>query len=1075
MTVIFRFTRSLASLAILIVAYWLYALIAVPIIEPAARASQQKAATAEQIAGARDARSHERKQLERWFPPGSWELTTEMVLETPRGKLLLKDYETLPGGWLKFRPCTMVFLPDAGQGDPRQPSQPVILQVPEGAELQFDETLDLGKGKIGNLVAGKLLGRFTIRSDQKQPGPEDDLLIVARDAELKDNRVVSPYPIEFRLGPNQGSGSDVEIDLGAGTIGGKKEEGGLRLEGIKSFTLKRDVIVLLDAGRGSLLGGLHTAAPGGPAVAAAVKAGPPSAPPPAARRDPFGATDELPLRIACQGPFRFNMVALEASFEDRVDVLRLNSGGQSDRLQCQRLSMFFAPAGAADPSNPAGGKSPALGKLQPSRLEAHGHPVTVESPADDVEAVGEILRYDLRSREVSLEGEHPVMLRRGPNRITAPRVEFKPSDDGRFGTFSAGGPGKMEGVAPDDPLRKFAASWKQRLSFGPDGPNHVFSLRGDARAEMLGYGGIEAEEIHVWLFEKPRDIKVLPAAHRAARPAPAAGQFENLPFAPQRMMAAGNVRLDALQLTGRVGEMQVWFKPAPPVIGKLADGSPVEELPAPPGARRAAPPQLGGLNSRQRFNVTGGLLQAEVLVGPSGTQLGKLRIHEHASVLETQTQVPGERPLAISGSDIDYEQTDPTNGLLVVTGEPAPGKPAHIEGRGLTLDGGTIRMDRGRNELLINGPGALTVPAPNDLQGRPAANAQSLGVRWQRGLIFDGYVAHFAEKVICDFDNHQLRTEQLDVTFSSRVNFASSPGQTQPEMSAVACLGPVTLDGRTYNNGQQASLEHMQAFDLTYDRASGAIHARGPGEMTMVRRGAFQFAPGGAQRQVTGLPVAPPPRSGPPVRNISTDAGGVGADGGGADEELPTPTNSAAAAAEGFSYVHIEFPTELRGNFPTAPGDSRPRVVQFSERVKTTYGPVAHWNAKIDPDDVDRQLTGDTAPKSIVLMNSNLLTVTVLPPGAAGPQATELEASGNVNVEGINFEKQNFFARADRLSYTDVKDLLILQGDGRTPAELARQEPYGTAAGRKIFFWPGTNRIKVDGAQSIDFSLPTGS
>jgi len=35
--VIFRFTRSLASLAILIAVYWLYALIVVPIIEPAAR------------------------------------------------------------------------------------------------------------------------------------------------------------------------------------------------------------------------------------------------------------------------------------------------------------------------------------------------------------------------------------------------------------------------------------------------------------------------------------------------------------------------------------------------------------------------------------------------------------------------------------------------------------------------------------------------------------------------------------------------------------------------------------------------------------------------------------------------------------------------------------------------------------------------------------------------------------------------------------------------------------------------------------------------------------------------------
>ena len=60
--------------------------------------------------------------------------------------------------------------------------------------------------------------------------------------------------MEFRLGPNHGSGRDIEIDLGPGTIGAKKEEGGLQLDGIKSFAVKRDVVVMLDAGRGGLMG-----------------------------------------------------------------------------------------------------------------------------------------------------------------------------------------------------------------------------------------------------------------------------------------------------------------------------------------------------------------------------------------------------------------------------------------------------------------------------------------------------------------------------------------------------------------------------------------------------------------------------------------------------------------------------------------------------------------------------------------------------------------------------------------------------------------------------------------------------
>ena len=1073
---IFRFTRSLASLAILIVAYWLYALIAVPIIEPAAKSRLKKGASAADMASARNARSYGRKQLEGWFPPGSWELSTEMVLETPRGKLLLNQYEALPDGWLKFRPCTMVFMRDSGPvANGGKPNAPVILQVPDGAELKFDEPPDLQHGKIGNLVEGRLVGRFTIRSDQKLPGPKDDLLIVARDAELRDNRVISAHPMEFRLGMNHGSGRDIEIDLGEGTIGAKKEEGGLQLEGIKSFSVKRDVVVMLDAGRGGLMGRHEkekktSPPPFGPAAipslpAAALATGVPGAP---------GVPQELPLRIVCQGPFRFNMAALEASFEDKVDVLRLNEGGQSDRLQCQRLSMFFASSNAAE-KPPEGAKPGSLGRLEPVRLEAYGQPVTVESPADDAEAVGEILRYNLKTKEVSLEGQHPVMLRRGKERIVAPKVQFRPSEDGRFGSFSATGPGKMEGTAPDDPQRRFAATWTKLLSFGPDGPNHVFSLRGDARAEMLGYGVLEADEIHVWVFERKRQAGGPPGMHRAARPPQSGGGMQNMPFTPQRMMAAGNVRLDAMQLTGRIGEMQIWFKPALPPISKLPDGRTVEELPPPPGAPRPAPaagiPQIGGLNSRQRFNVSGRLLQAEVLVGPTKTDLGKLRIHDQARVAETQTASPQERPLLVAGHDIDYSQTDPTQGVLVVTGDVTRGKQGHIEGRGLALDGDVIRLDRGRNELTINGPGRLAVPIDQDLQGNPLASAQPVDVRWKGGLIFDGNMAHFTKQVACEFDNHVLRTEQLDVSFSERIDFANPPGQKRPELGALACHGAVTLDGRTFAQGKQTSVEHMQAFDLTFDRASGAVHATGPGEMTTVRLGALALGPMAPRQQLTGVPSKTQQvRRGPPARQISTQNGAENS-----GEELPSPAGAAASAEDILTYIHVAFPTEMRGTLSLTRGEQRPNVVQFSERVKTTYGPVGSWNGKIDADDIDRQLAaGQSAPSSVVLMNSDLLTVTQIPAGAGGKQANELEASGTVDIEGINFQKQNFFARADKLSYTDAKDLLILQGDGRAPAELAQQAPYGTVAGRKIFFWPRENRFKVDDAQSVDFNVPAG-
>ena len=102
------------------------------------------------------------------------------------------------------------------------------------------------------------------------------------------------------------------------------------------------------------------------------------------------------------------------------------------------------------------------------------------------------------------------------------------------------------------------------------------------------------------------------------------------------------------------------------------------------------------------------------MVGPLGTQLGKLRIHE-------QTAADAKHKLnflksALVGNDNRLSQTDPSQGVLVVTGDIARGQQGHIEGRGLTLDGDVIRLDRGRNELTIKGPGKLTVPVDRDLQ-----------------------------------------------------------------------------------------------------------------------------------------------------------------------------------------------------------------------------------------------------------------------------------------------------------------------------------------------------------------------
>jgi hypothetical protein len=65
------------------------------------------------------------------------------------------------------------------------------------------------------------------------------------------------------------------------------------------------------------------------------------------------------------------------------------------------------------------------------------------------------------------------------------------------------------------------------------------------------------------------------------------------------------------------------------------------------------------------------------------------------------------------------------------------------------------------------------------------------------------------------------------------------------------------------------------------------------------------------------------------------------------------------------------------------------------------------------------------------------------------------------------------------MTYAQTSDLLIFEGDGRTDAELYRQEHAGSEASsiiaQKILYWHKDNRAKVEGLRSMNMNqYPNG-
>lgn len=1055
------------SLAAVLASYALYAVTVVPLIEPQARLGEKPAPVG---TSPRKLPDQADPRLLAWFgdQPGAWELQNPKRLENEQGILLFRDYQTYEGGKLKIHPCTIIFLPhDEGAAATDRARQAVILQAPDGAILKFDRDFDIRRGNVGRLVGGLLLGKVTVRSDDKQPGPHDDLLISTHDVDLTQSTVSTPHPVQFRWGPNHGSGRGMQIEI----LPDEKKRGpslknGPPVKGLKSFTLRSQVQLHLQLEKG-LAWAETQGVPAGrqhPDSRASTLTLPADSQTP----QPVEVPRSAPIKIACRGPFLFDFVKQTATFEDQVDVLRLNLNGPSDQLTCEVLALYFREAAPSAPpaqdANPqtngsttaAAKKSPLsdMPKLELQRIEARGNPVVLSAPASAVYARGERLEYDLASGRVGLEDSREAAFRQESNEIRARQLQYQPGPDGRVGQFLADGGGWLSWEVtsqavgrqpgqndPAAPPRRFEASWSRRLYCRPHDGRQVISVEGAAKTRLTELGTLTAEEIHAWLTEQ------LPPADQPAAPAPAQTRRPARPSSkliPDRMLATDNVRVDSPQLTGRTRRLEIWFTSTPanepaahpdPRTAATPIGT-AGQRPAPSQSldprsptspdRRAAEPGSGqgeilsdasrAASSVQRFDATGDKVEAQVKLHDRAADITELRVTGSAQLWEAQTAQISDLPLKITGDIVQAHHANLPTARVTVSGAPA-----HVEGRGLTLEGAAIHLDRGANRVWIDGQGQLTLQVDRDLHGRTDLQPLPLEVTWQGRMFFDGQTATFERKVVGRRDRQRLNTETLEVGLLERVDFNNPRSSKRPELERIACREGVYLERQLFGPQGLDAVEQMRAADLSIQHSTGAIVASGPGWLQRVGRARGQ--------SLLTLPGR------------------------------PQPAAAASAEQQGLEYLHVSFQRGMSGNLHR-------REMTFADQVQSVYGQVQDWSQLIDPDEPEQ--LGERG----VVVTCDQLTVAEMP-GEGNERWLDLLAAGNTLIEG-----QSFTARGDRLTFSQEHELIILEGTSRAYAELWRQARAGArtshAAARKIYYWRQSNRIKVEDARFLDLNQLPG-
>ncbi len=999
------------AFSIVLLAFVVFRLTAVPLIEPPRRVATNR----EQRGPDRihNAVEEQRRRLEIFFQPGDWELDNAKVLETSQGMLILKDYKTLGEGRVEIRPCTVVLLPDDHEqlDNEAKARRAVLMRAPEGAVLQFEE-FNIRMARVGKFIGGDLTGEITIHSRQKDPGPEDDLLVRTRDVQLAGNQIVTEAPVSFRLGRSNGSGRLMQIEL----LPDRANNGGTHgpnVGGINSFKLMHDVK-------------LHLALDD---VKQEEKTADPSRTPEKPKEP------EPPVEITSRGPFVFDVERRVATFTDHVDVLRLVPDAPSDQLLCETLAVHFSPRGAAAPA--ANSTSPGkLPKLEPAWIEAFGNPVVARAPSSKIEARGEYLAYDLRTRSGMLQARRQgeqVRVSQAANEIQARELHFAPSaTKGELGSFLAIGPGWMRGTLPDQPDEPIEARWSHEARLRPHEGMQVLSVTGRAYVKSFARGDLAADEIHAWLIPGaalPDGTKSKPT--------------------PNRLLATGDVKFNSTQIEGQVDRLETYFEQpatiAPANFLPTAAGTSVIQpsvyLQAAQGAGVSAPspsPIIGATPltatpnllaqepvdapPAQRFDVRGKNLRIKLILEEPQARLAELVIDQDVELNEIQTTNPDDKPMRLTGDRVHLTQQAPQQSLVTITG-----RPAHVEAQGMALDAPRIELDQTANLLLAPGAGKMDIFVDRDLDGNPLPEPKPLQVTWQAGMEFDGLIARFHQAEARQ-EQQVLKANELKVTMQEPINFQrgmadKSPGasnEAPTKLARIDCTGDVHLYQYLYELGQLVAYRELRARDLGIDQESGDLLAHGHGSLQSV-----QF---GSQNPLMENSIAQPPPS----------------------------TAAPGDKPEKLNFLGVEFAEAITGNM-------KRKEMTFHHRVQAVYGPVTEMRAKLDP----RRFNPKDAES--FWLTTDALTVRQGPKNPQGKPTAELETDGDTRIEA-----QKFNAWASKLTYAQAKDLITLKGDGYTDAVISRIERVGdapkeTRAGT-IQYSRANQSVTVGDFQYLDFS-----
>ncbi|MFN6049922.1 MAG: LptA/OstA family protein [Planctomycetia bacterium] len=673
--------------------------------------------------------------------------------------------------------------------------------------------------------------------------------------------------------------------------------------------------------------------------------------------------------------------------------------------------------------------------------------MVLTSDEEKLEAHGNDFYYDAKNSTAILKGTPEMWALKEGNLLHALEMSIQdhkadpkiPGAKG-FQKAVAKGPGWIDIKEKDKKQQKpVRASWKDQLISNREDNMDVLTLVGDAKFLDPGHDQqLSGDSIKVWL-KSPEAQKL--ENSKESNPAPSPSMGKRL----HRVEAIGNVSADSKDLIIRdSGRLAVWFKNmqvenAIPTSNPLQDGTKVGATNAiNPTPQEKAPinpiPNNLSLNQGKANNQTDNKkprpihlnarsIEAWVQQVNNKNKVEKLWTEGSVSVKQ-DSEKPGEKGVDVKGDTLQLT-AHPEGNFLVVTGDLAQLRMDHM-----FIVGPEVNIDQSTNKAWVNGVGAMQMESTTNFQGNKLGKAVPLEVHWNKSMFFNGKFAEFHGGIQAEQENSRLACQSLQVFFDKAVSLKGGNNREKTDSPArvqnLVCDRTVRVEEIIRENDKIQKYHRIQAVTLSMNKLDkdeedtkpggdgNEVRASGPGEVRILQKSGTEtfLSPNGNEGS---QPAGKSPTKDP-------------------DGEM--------------KLTQVSFLRSMYGN-------SKTNTATFLENVRVLNFPCENPNI-----DIDLESVMDNLPKGGMFLRADRLDV-LSKQDSKGKSQQEMRAKGRVLVHA-----QEFWGRAEQVSYEEAKDLVIFHGGDTGVATLYKRVRQGAPPeeikGKKITYNRSSGQFKID-------------